>query len=447
MKYLKICSFAVALLLFASPAMADLECELASENHDLRAESMHEPLDALEVRCTWDANDLANAGGTADEDIPMLSLDITFSTDVTNADDMQPYLEFRGNIVADDAASVNTKVMPSDIGSDDIEWEDVRIPTAGTFDTGDDATTWDAAHDWDDTNDGSGAFWIKGIYLDASNGDDEVTASIGMSVDDALATGVDFDVERGRVDVADIDDGMDLSFTPKNDNGKPGKPNACNPSKFTIAVDVEEGYRAAWMAENDIMLSLSSGSMEDKSKAGALTDTEEGGAGELIYEVANTRDDDTASLIIEINPAVGEEGDDITLTAQFLPMRRSGEKFVVSADLVVGTYAACAGDNLFFPFVTSMSGWDTGIVVVNDSKVDGSCYLNWGNMDLEDDEIEALSTIDVDAKDHMAFLVSGQRGADYSGSVKLGCTFKSATGYVFLSDAANGIGQGYLVKP
>ena len=32
--------------------------------------------------------------------------------------------------------------------------------------------------------------------------------------------------------------------------------------------------------------------------------------------------------------------------------------------------------------------------------------LNWGNMDLDDDEMEALSTIDVEAKDHMAFLVS-----------------------------------------
>ena len=63
MKYLKICSFAVlSLLLFAPAAMADVECELASENHDLRAESMHEALDALEVRCTWASGDFVATG-------------------------------------------------------------------------------------------------------------------------------------------------------------------------------------------------------------------------------------------------------------------------------------------------------------------------------------------------------------------------------------------------
>ena len=92
-----------------------------------------------------------------------------------------------------------------------------------------------------------------------------------------------------------------------------------------------------------------------------------------------------------------------------------------------------------------MTGWDTGIVVSNDSKVGGSCSLNWGNMDLDDDQMAALSTIDVDGKDHMAFLVSDKRGADYSGSLGVVCSFSEVTGYVFLSDTANNIGQGYLV--
>ena len=138
---------------------------------------------------------------------------------------------------------------------------------------------------------------------------------------------------------------------------------------------------------------------------------------------------------------MGGEGD-ITLSAMFLPMRASDESFIKSAELVVGSFDVCKGDGLFFPFVTTMTGWDTGIVVVNDSKVDGSCSLNWGNMDLDDDEMAALSTIDVDGKDHTAFLVSMQRSADYSGSLGVQCTFSGATGYVFLSDAANGIGQG-----
>ena len=67
-----------------------------------------------------------------------------------------------------------------------------------------------------------------------------------MSVSNVLAEDEDFESDRDRVDVADIDVGMELSFTDKNDKGEPGKPNACNPDKFTIAVDVEEGYRSAW---------------------------------------------------------------------------------------------------------------------------------------------------------------------------------------------------------
>ena len=247
--------------------------------------------------------------------------------------------------------------------------------------------------------------------------------------------------------MADIDAGMELSFTDKNDDGKPGKPNACNPAKFKIAVDVEEGYRSAWMAQNDILLSLSSGSMKDLSTTGvtgALEDTEEGAAGELIYEVTNTRIDNTAALMIEITPAVGEEGDDITLSAEFLPKRRSGEEFSVSDELVVGTYAACKGESLFFPYVTSDSGWFTGIAVINDSKVDGSCSLNWGNRDLDEDEMEALSTIEVEDKEFTVVHVS-EANADYSGSLGMQCTFKEAHGFVFLSEGVQHIGQSYVV--
>ena len=63
MKYLKISSLLVlSLLLFASPALADLKCNLQSESHDLRAESMHEMLDSLEVLCTWSQDDFVTSG-------------------------------------------------------------------------------------------------------------------------------------------------------------------------------------------------------------------------------------------------------------------------------------------------------------------------------------------------------------------------------------------------
>ena len=140
--------------------------------------------------------------------------------------------------------------------------------------------------------------------------------------------------------------------------------------------------------------------------------------------------------------------DKVMLSVMFVPMSRTDESFITSSTIEVGVLGACEGDELFFPFVTTMTGWDTGLVLINNSIVDGNCSLNWGDQaDLTDAQMEALSTIDVAAKGHKAFLVSMQRGADYSGSLGVKCTFMDATGYVFLSDTANGIGQGYLVKP
>ena len=306
-------------------------------------------------------------------------------------------------------------------------WEDIEFPD-----------TWGE----------NGTFDIAGLYVDATSiGDErlEVTLDmIGYHISDGTtADAGTLDVESGPVSVARVDQALDLSLT---GDQKAQKFNACEPGKAMINVTLEEGYRMAWMDDNDIKLMTSSGGIKAKD-SGVFDVTAEGGTGELIIDVTPTASDDSGSLAIEFAPAAGGTvGDDITLTAMILPARRTKETFAASATLVVGSYSACEGDSLFFPFVTSMSGWDTGIVVVNDSKVDGSCSLNWGNMDLDDDEMDALSTIDVDAKDHMAFLVSGQRGADYSGSVGVSCSFSSATGYVFLSDAANGIGQGYLVN-
>ena len=452
MKYLKICSFAVALLLFASPAMAALECNLQSESHDLRAESKHEKLDDLEVVCSWASGDFIVPAGSAGENIPMFDLEVILSADLSNMDDMEPYLEFAGALVpASGTTPEMTMVTPVDVGSDDIEWEDVRLPIDGTFDTGDDANTWDADNDWDDGAAGSASFKIKGIYLDASEAGDEVMVSIRMTVSNALAANISFESDRDRVDVADVDPGIEeLVFTPEAKMGKPGAPNACNPAKFTVEVDVEEGFRGAWATGNDIGLSISSGSMKDMSADGPLEVVErESDPNMLVYAVTNTRSRQTANLKIEITPPVAEEDDEITLSAEFLPRDPrtiKGEEFDVSDMLVVATYGACKGEKLFFPFVTSNSGWDTGIAVVNNSNADGMCYLNWGDMKLEEDEMEALSTIDVDKKDNAIFQVSDQRGSDHSGSLGVQCTFKEAWGYIFLYDSSNMTGQGYIIE-
>ena len=455
MKFLKISSLLVlSLLLFVPAALADVTCELRPNSQRVRMESEMEMLAALTLRCESEAGTLDSTtdgeGGlvlvdAVDDPIvdnrSTFDLELVFSGDVMNDEDTgMPTLWLMDATAARDAVAATTSAalvtatdadgnrMPAPeatVGSDSVYWEGIPFPQTWVGET-------------------RGTLDIAMIYMDASSIEGERLeatldmAGMGLRGDEVLTA------EAGPVTVARVDQALGLSFA---EDEKAAKFNACEPGSATITVTLEEGYRMAWMDENDILLKTSSGKISAKD-TGIFDVTGEGDADEIIIDVEPTSGDDTADLAIKFEPAAGGTvGDDIMLYAMILPMRRSDESFGYSAQLVVGTYSACEGDKLFFPFVTSMSGWDTGIVVSNNSKVDGSCYLNWGDMDLDDDEMEALSTVDVDAKGHMTFLVSAQRGADYNGSLGVQCSFSSATGYVFLSDVANSIGQGYLVKP
>ena len=449
MKYLKFSSLLVlSLLLFAPSVLAQVECEVRPSNQRIRMESEMEMINSLTVRCEYatatnitastSSTSLLAARETANES--SFDLALQFNGDLLNDDGDDAKMAVTLWLM-DDAAStatppvaataeVDTKGnrIPAPMGTvdrDTVYWEDVLFPGA-----------WDG---------GAETFTVAGIYVDATSISGDRLEVSGEMIGYNLGNSATLDMDKDAVSLARVDQAMDLSLA---EDQKAQSFNACEPGKKMINVTIEEGYRMAWDDMNDIKLMTSSGGIKAKDVGTIFDVTAEGAAGELIIDVNPTASDDTADIAIEFAPAAGGTvGDDITLTAMILPARRSKESFAASATLVVGTYSACEGDSLFFPFVTSMSGWDTGIVVVNDSAVDGSCSLNWGNMDLDDDEMAALSTIDVDAKDHMAFLVSGQRGADYSGSVGVSCSFSSATGYVFLSDSANGIGQGYLVNP
>ncbi len=446
MKFLKISSLLVlSLLLFAPSVLAQVECEVRPNNQRIRMESEMEMLGGITVRCEWQSGDIVAADGVNATD-SSFDLELQFNGDLLNDDgadaDMPVTLWLRDvtNTAGDDSRDATPDTTPpllaadmdgfrlpppaATVDRDTVYWEDIEFPT-----------TWGTGT--------SGTFDIAMIYVDATSiGDDRLEVSADM-IGYTLGNDATLDMDTSTVNVARVDQALDLSFDPDDK----ATFNSCEPGSATISVNIEEGYRMAWMDDNDIMLMTSSGKIS-ASDAGVFDVTAEGGAGELVIDVTPTDSDDSGALSIKFEPAAGGAvGDDVTLSAMILPARRTDESFAYSAQLVIGTYGACEGDMLYFPFVTSMTGWDTGIVVVNDSEVDGSCSLNWGNMDLDDDEMEALSTIDVDGKDHMAFLVSMQRGADYDGSLSVQCSFSGATGYVFLSDAANGIGQGYLVNP
>jgi hypothetical protein len=446
MKYLKISSLLVlSLLLFAPAAQAVMECNLNTNLQEIRMESEAEEVKDLTVTCTWGSGDFtdteAPSGETAATGGTTFNLELDFNGMVAEHpidEDMMPTLWIM-DVAADDneeidAANDAGNRIPAPMGEvsgSSVLWTNVMFPA-----------TWDNTSGASTDAVANRRFTIADLYVDASSvNNDRLKGAIVLT-----AENIDTEDES---DVARVKQALDLELGNEQDAEKF---NACEPGGKVISVNIMEGFRRAWRSNamtNDIMLMTSSGKIsvdEDDTPVGALDVTEEGDGDTLIIDVSGAMDsrDDSDELMIKFEPAMGGEGN-ITLSAMLLPMRRTSESFMTSAELIVGSFDVCKGDGLFFPFVTTMSGWDTGVVVSNDSKVDGSCSLNWGNMDLDDDEMEALSTIDVDSKDFMSFLVSMQRGADYSGSVGVQCTFSGVTGYVFLSDTANNIGQGYLV--
>ena len=443
MKYLKISSLLVlSLLLFVPAAMADVTCELRTNTQRIRMESENEMLGALTIRCEWTENrcDDIDADSTFD-------LEVQFEGDLSNDDDTPATLWLR-DLAADSNDNPRTATPDTDppvtgtdamgnrspapaveVGRDSVYWENIKFP-----------------EDWTTTNAGNGTFTIADIYVDATSVDDErLEASIEMDGND-LGTDRVLTADSEAVNVARVDQALNLEFA-EGSKAK-GDINACVPGTFDISVTLEEGYRNAWVSGNDILLMVSSGEITAKT-SGIFDVTGEGDADELIIEVTSGGSTDTADLAITFEPAAGAVGDDLTLSAMILPRRRIDESFVVSSTLVVGTYAACTGDTLVFPFISNMGGFDTGVVLVNDSKVDGECSLFWDGVMLTNDDDEVVvadrDMMDVDSKDQTAFILSMQN-AGFQGLLSAECSFKPAYGYAYITDTAGTGAQGYLAE-
>ena len=252
------------------------------------------------------------------------------------------------------------------------------------------------------------------------------------------------DVESGPVSVARVDQALNLEFA---EDEKAQTFNACVPGDKTISVTLEEGFRNAWVDGNDISLMVSSGKISADDVGTIFDVTAEGGADELIIDVTPTGSDDSEDIAIKFEPAAGAVGDDIMLSAMILPERRTDESFMVSSTLVVGTYGACTGDyTLVFPFISNSSGFDTGVALINNSKVDGSCVLSWDGKVLDDEDVRSSDRKDVDAKDQTVFVLS-MENAGFQGLLSVACSFGDAYGYAFITDTVSGSGaQGYVAR-
>ena len=93
---------------------------------------------------------------------------------------------------------------------------------------------------------------------------------------------------------------------------------------------------------------------------------------------------------------------------------------------------------LTFPFVSSASGYDTGIVVSNTADASGSCTATYSGSD------DVMSSPVVEGNAHWIFLVSSHM-QDYTGRLEVECDFGGIDGYAQINDHM-GNANGYLPR-
>ena len=93
---------------------------------------------------------------------------------------------------------------------------------------------------------------------------------------------------------------------------------------------------------------------------------------------------------------------------------------------------------LTFPFVSSASGYDTGIVVSNTKDASGSCTASYSGSD------DTMSSPVVEGNSHWIFLVSTHM-QDYTGRLMVECDFGGIDGYAQINDHM-GNANGYLPR-
>ena len=93
---------------------------------------------------------------------------------------------------------------------------------------------------------------------------------------------------------------------------------------------------------------------------------------------------------------------------------------------------------LTFPFVTSRSGYDTGIVVSNTKDASGSCTAMYSGSE------DVMSSPVIEGNMHWIFLVSDHM-QDYTGRLMVECDFGGIDGYAQINDHM-GNANGYLPR-
>ena len=95
---------------------------------------------------------------------------------------------------------------------------------------------------------------------------------------------------------------------------------------------------------------------------------------------------------------------------------------------------------LLFPYVTTKSGFDTGLVITNVSEGAGSCTIDYGGPDAPED---MMTPEDLAAEEQWVALLS-RMAAGFQGYITASCEFRDAYGFAFITDGDLNLAQGYL---
>ena len=137
------------------------------------------------------------------------------------------------------------------------------------------------------------------------------------------------------------------------------------------------------------------------------------------------------------HPVSNEGGDTFKLGGAMLP------RFMDASEaMTIATVRDCLSE-LFYPFVTSASGYDTGIVVSNTSDEMGSCSATYSGMGAPEDSMDLGEVM---PGMQMIFLVSSHV-QDFAGYLMVNCDTTTASGFAHVVDTSGFTGsQGYIAQ-
>ena len=497
---LLVCALAVA---FSGVAQAQ-ECIVrAASSNMVRAEGLTEVVGDINVRCRPPQ---AGEGFGFDADaVPeTFTLTVALNSNITNTINDDREVAVADSTATDYNAYLNGGIVLSAVelttANGSLGTGEVDSAAFGAGELSDDGTEieWTVtAYDADDANADGGAnlggknfgfsLTISGIRANAAAvGDGEdITANVlvgGTAVNEA------------PIKVADVTTGLAVEV----DAAEGAQ---CNDGEMTATITIEEGFASAIGANDSfevtftgipegVTVTVPKAVMVDADAAGAdfalerttgrtsgadddgILEISVSGAGQVIYKVVgipddpDTMDDETADTT---DDSKNEESAELAITFEW----DGGDVGLGSAMVYVSynptsnegtdTYAVGGADmprftespgntvleiddctsKLFYPYVTSNSGYDTGIVVSNTSAAAGSCTATYSGAGAPDD---AVDVGEVMPGMQAVFLVSSHV-QDFSGYLTVNCTTQEASGFAHVVDTSGLAGsQGYIAE-